>query len=246
MNTLDKKFFVAGCVFTKEYTALSKKVCDYLRGKSVPIIRCCVDKYKVAEFENRMPENYRDEWRAIKHFEKFPPGSTMISICHNCSAIFEERHPEIFRESIWEFILSDKNFPYKNFGGEKISVQDCWRSKENSAEQEAVRELLRRMNFEVVELEENHSRTKFCGYSLYQPQPPRNPKLAPKRFLHGAKGLFQEHTPEQKKFLMQEHCARIPTEKVAAYCHYCVRGLKLGSKKVFHLAELLFEEGGQY
>ena len=28
-------------------------------------------------------------------------------------------------------------------------------------------------------------RTKFCGYSLYQPQPPRNPKLAPKRFLKG-------------------------------------------------------------
>ncbi|MBQ6005817.1 MAG: hypothetical protein IJL14_06185 [Selenomonadaceae bacterium] len=35
------------------------------------------------------------------------------------------------------------------------------------------------------------------------------------------------------------------TEKVAAYCHYCVRGLKLGGKKTYHLAELLFEESGQ-
>ena len=148
--------------------------------------------------KQRMPENYRDEWRAIKHFEKFPAGSTMISICHNCSAIFEERHPEFFRESIWEFILADKNFPYPNHHGEEITIQDCWRSKENSAEQEAVREILRRMNFKIVELEENHERTKFCGVSLYQPQPPRNPKLAPRRFLHGAQGLFQEHTPEQK------------------------------------------------
>lgn len=241
MITLDK-FYVASCVFTEEYPALSRKVQAYVRERfNLPIIRCCVDKYKVTEFEERMPEDYCDEWRAIKHFEHFPSGSTMISICHNCSAIFEERHPEILRESIWELILSDESFDYPNHQGEAITVQDCWRSKENYTEQEAVREILRRMNFKIVELEENHERTKFCGYSLYQPQPPRNPKLAPKRFLHGAQGLFQEHTPEQKKSLMEEHCAQITTEKVVAYCHYCVRGLKLGGAKAFHLAELLFE-----
>ncbi|MBD3879082.1 MAG: hypothetical protein SR1Q5_05290 [Quinella sp. 1Q5] len=241
MITLDK-FYVASCVFTEEYPTLSRKVQSYVRERfKLPIIRCCVDKYKVAEFEERMPEDYRDEWRAIKHFEHFPPGSTMISICHNCSAIFEERHPEILRESLWELILSDETFSYPNHHGETITVQDCWRSKDNYSEQEAVREILRRMNFEIVELEENHERTKFCGYSLYQPQPARNPKLAPKRFLHGAQGLFQEHTPEQKKSLMQEHCAQIATEKVVAYCHYCVRGLKLSGKTTYHLAELLFE-----
>ena len=99
---MSQKFFVASCVFTEEYPALSRKVQAYVREQfNLPIIRCCVDKYKVAEFEQRMPENYREEWRTIKHFEKFPAGSTMISICHNCSAIFEERHPEIQRESIW-------------------------------------------------------------------------------------------------------------------------------------------------
>ena len=243
---MNQKFYVASCVFTEGAPALSRKVQAYVRERfNLPIIRCCVDKYKVAEFENRMSEDYRDEWRAIKHFEHFPPGSTMVSICHNCSAIFEERHPEIHCESIWELILSDEKFHYPNHGGEAITIQDCWRSKENSAEQEAVRELLRRMNFEVVELPENRERTKLCGYSLYQPQPPRNPALAPKRFLHGAKGLFQPHTDEQKRQLMQDYCAQIRTEKIAAYCHYCVRGLKLGGAKVFHLAELLFEESGQ-
>lgn len=102
------------------------------------------------------------------------------------------------------------------------------------------------MNFEIVELPENNAETKFCGVSLYQPQPPRNPKLAPRRFLHGAQGLFQEHTPEQKKLLMEKHCAQISTEKVVAYCHYCIRGLKFGGANAFHLAELLFEESGQY
>lgn len=241
------KFYVASCVFTEDFNETSRRLQKYVRERfNLPIIRCCVANWKVKEHEDKMPDDYRDEWRAIEHFKKFPPGSTMISICHNCSAIFEERHPEILRESIWELILGDESFDYPNHHGEAITIQDCWRAKENYTEQEAVRELLRRMNFEIVELEENHERTKFCGYSLYQPQPARNPKLAPKRFLHGAQGLFQEHTPEQKKSLMEEHCAQITTEKIVAYCHYCVRGLKLGGAKTFHLAELLFEGADCY
>lgn len=237
-----QKFYVASCVFTEEYPALSFKIKNYVTEKfNLPVIRCCVANYKVKEFENRMPENIRADWRRIEHYRKFPAGSTMVSLCHNCAAIFEERHPEILRQSLWELILEDKNFKYPNYGGEKITVQDCWRQKENRAEQNAARELLRRMNFEIVELEENFEKTKFCGYSLYQPQPPRNPKLAPKRFFYGAQGLFQEHTQAEKETLMREYCAKISTEKVAAYCHYCVRGLKLGGKSAFHLAQLLFD-----
>lgn len=218
----------------------AKKIQKYIAEKNLPIIRCCVANYKVEEFENRMPENYREDWKKIPHFEKFPAGSTMISLCHNCATIFEERHAEILRKSLWEFILEDKNFSYPNFHGEKITVQDCWRSKENISEQNAVREIMRRMNIEVVELEKNHEQTDFCGYSLYQPQPPRNAKLAPKRFVENAKGFFQEHTQEEKIQLMKNYCSQIKTEKIFAYCHYCVRGLKLGGAKTFHLAEVLF------
>lgn len=239
---MKQKFYIASCVFTEEYPELSEKIQKYVTEKfSLPVIRCCVPNYKVEEFENRMPENYRGVWKKILHYKNFPPGSTMVSLCHNCSAIFEERHPEILRQSLWELILSDKNFPYKNFHGEKITVQDCWRQKENSAEQNAVRKILKNMNIEIVELEENFERTNFCGYSLYQPQPPRNAKLAPKRFVENAKGFFEEHTQEEKIRLMKSHCEKISTEKVIAYCHYCVRGLKLGGKNAFHIAQLLFD-----
>ena len=244
---MNNKFYVAACAFTEDYPALSQKIQNYLRERfNMPIIRCCVANYRVKDCDTRVAEWYQPEWRKVKHYEKFPAGSTLISICHNCSAIYEESRPEIQRESIWEFILADKSFKYQNFCGEAITIQDCWRSKENLSEQEAARELLRKMNFKIIELPENHEQTKFCGVSLYQPQPPRNPKLAPRRFLHGAQGLFQPHTDEQKKSLMLEHCAQISTEKVVAYCHYCIRGLKLGGKKAFHLAELLFEESGQH
>ncbi len=239
---MQENFFVASCVFTEEYPELSQKIQRYVAERfNFPIIRCCVANYKVADFEERMPAWYRDEWRGVEHYRKFSAGSTMISLCHNCAAIFEERHPDINRKSLWELILDDDKFPYPNFHGEKITIQDCWRQKENFTEQKAVREILRRMNIEFVELEENFQRTKFCGYSLYQTQPPRNPKLAPKRFLYGAQGLFQEYSAEEKKTLMVNHCAQIQTEKVIAYCHYCVRGLKLGGKNTFHLAEILFD-----
>ena len=99
------KFYVASCVFTEEYPALSKKICDYVREKSVPIIRCCVDKYKVAEFEERMPENYRDEWRAIKHFEKYPAGSVMISLCHNCAAICKSIAHKFGRKKLLRIVI---------------------------------------------------------------------------------------------------------------------------------------------
>lgn len=239
---MNRKFYIASCVFTDGEPELSRKVQSYVTERfNIPIIRCCVANYKVSEFENRMPEWYREEWRNIRHYEKFPAGSTMVSICHNCSAIFEEHHPDIHCQSIWELILADDEFKYPDYHGERMAVQDCWRQKENRAEQEAVRELLRRMQIDIVELPENYERTRFCGYSLYQPQPARNPKLAPKRFLYGAEGLFQEHTQAEKERLMREHCAKIPADKVVAYCHYCVRGLNLGGKQGIHLARLLFE-----
>ena len=54
---MDKKFYVASCVFTEEYPKLSKKIQKYIAGKfNLPIIRCCVANYKVEDFEKRMPE----------------------------------------------------------------------------------------------------------------------------------------------------------------------------------------------
>ena len=58
--------------------------------------------------------------------------------------------------------------------------------------------------------------------------------------IEGAEGLFKEHTQEEKEILMREYCGQITTDKILAYCHCCVRGLKLGGAKTMHLAEILF------
>ncbi|WP_242982120.1 hypothetical protein [Clostridium sp. LS] len=59
--------------------------------------------------------------------------------------------------------------------------------------------------------------------------------------MENAKGKFISRTNEEQLKLMWEHCQNITTDKVVAYCHYCVKGLKLGGKQIKHLASLLFD-----
>ena len=238
----DQYFYVASCVFTRGESELSEKVQTYIRKRyGMPIIRCCEPNYKVTEFENAMPETYRSKWQELPQYETFSTGSTLVSICHNCSAIFEEYRHEYRRLSLWELIIQDESFQFPDYHHEKMTVQDCWRSRENRQEQEAVRLLMKKMNIEIVELEQNYEQTEFCGISLYQPQPPRNPIRAPKRFKDRAQGLFKPHTDEEKKNIMQLYCNQFNTNKAVAYCHYCIDGLNIGGVEGIHLARLLFE-----
>lgn len=239
-----KYVYVASCVFTEGYPQLSMRIVEYLQKRFfMQTMRCCVVNYKVQEFEDRMASEVQPRWKAIPHYFELGPQNTMVYVCHNCSAIFQEMHPKVNRLSLWELIASDPEFPFPNYSGERMTIQDCWRSYDNRPEQEAARALLKKMNVEIVELADNYEKTQFCGISLLQPAPKRNLILAPERFVKNAPGKFLPHSEEEKQTLMSEHCRQIPTEKVVAYCHYCIKGLKLGRKTAVHLAELLFPLG---
>ena len=148
--------YIASCVFTRDYPELSLRIQDYLKERfGMEIIRCCAEKYKVRQFEEVMAPSVCEQWKATPHYIPFEPNTTMISICHNCTAVFQESHPDINVLSLWEFILQhDADFHYPDYGCERMTIQDCWRQYDNQAEQAAVRELLRRMNIEVVEMAE--------------------------------------------------------------------------------------------
>ena len=239
----DNYIYVASCVFTKMEPYLSFKVQDYIKEKfGMKIIRCCVPNYKLKEFEEAMPKDIQPRWKDLPDYVNFTENDTMVYVCHNCAAIFQEKLPKVNRLSLWEFILKDSDFKFPDFSHKKITLQDCWRSYDNRSEQEAVRALLKKMNIEVVEQEENYEKTQFCGVSLYAESPKRNLLLAPERFVKGAEGKFIPHTSEEQTKIMQEYCKHITTDEVVTYCHYCTAGLKLGGKKAIHLASLLFDE----
>ena len=237
-----KKYYIASCVFTSKYPVLSASIQEYVRRRfDLKVVRCCVPHYKLREFEEKMPEGEaRDRWSALPDSAVFQKGDEVYSLCHNCNNIIEEMHPEICVHSLWELLDADDRFPFPDCRGWKVTVQDCWRSRDRKSEQDAVRSLLKKMNIDYAETEENRDKTEFCGVSLYRPQPPRNPKLAPRHYVEGAAGKFEPHTPEEQESLMREYCSRFVTDKVVCYCHYCQEGLQLGGVDSRHLADLLF------
>ena len=110
--------YIASCVFTRDYPELSLRIQDYLKERfslriqdylkerfGMEIIRCCAEKYKVRQFEEVMAPSVCEQWKATPHYIPFEPNTTMISICHNCTAVFQESHPDINVLSLWEFIL---------------------------------------------------------------------------------------------------------------------------------------------
>lgn len=163
---------------------------------------------------------------------------TAVTICNTCSAICEEDSPAQVT-SIWEVIDRDPDFPFPDYHGEVMTLQDCWRCHDRRAEQEAVRSLLRKMNIQIVELPENFEKTRFCGITLHIPLPKSNGDLAPKRFIELADGMFVPKSPEEQERLMKAHCAAITTNKVVCYCTSCRAGILKGGKEAPHLMALL-------
>ncbi|MDE7169408.1 MAG: hypothetical protein K2N67_04350 [Mucispirillum sp.] len=234
-------YYIASCVFSERHPKLSEKIIEYVSARhNIPIVRCCTPKYKLKEFENKMEEPVKERWIGLPDTAKWQEGDIAYSICHNCCNIAEEYYKGVKALSLWELILSDKDFKYPDYSGMEAFIQDCWRSKERHSEQLAVRALLEKMNIKYDEIQENFGKANFCGNSLYRPQPSRNPALAPKYYKDGAVGLFEPHTYEEQIAVMKDYCRRFDNKDVICYCHYCLEGLETGRAEGFHIAQLLF------
>lgn len=229
--------YIAACVFTAAHPALSECICHYLKGRGIPSVRCCIRDYKTNEMSARMPDDRRDFWTSLPQCAPMEEGDTLLTVCHNCTNLLTETRPDLRVKSLWEWIDEDDNFPLPNLRSRTFAVQDCWRARERKAERNAVRSLLLRCGANLVELPHTED---FCGVSLYRPQPPRNPTLAPRLYANQP-GKFLPHTAAEQEALMRTHCAAI-AHPIVCYCHYCLEGLRLGGADAHHLGEILFGE----
>ena len=160
---------------------------------------------------------------------------TAIVICHTCAGILAESSAADV-EYAWTYIDKDADFAFPDYGGEKITLQDCFMCKDYPEVMETVRSLLKKMHFEVVELPAHQETADFCGL-LTNPILAANAELAPKRF--GQKE-FHALSAEERKAYLQQHVASITTPRVVDYCRACHAALKQGGANAVHLVELLF------
>ena len=210
--------YLPSCNFTAACPESSKKIKAYLAEKEgFRVAACCRPTQKTLTAED-----------------------TVLSVCLTCSAITREVSPQAREMSFWEYVLTDPDFPWPDFGGERMTVQDCWRARNKPELQRAVRACMRRMNLEPVELEENYEKTQFDGvWRFNEASYKRNIGIAPVYFTevrdHGVDLL----PPEEQKRRMEEWAKQYTTERVLTYCNACLKGVQMGGAEGVHLMELL-------
>ena len=119
-------------------------------------------------------------------------------------------------EFVWEIIDNDPDFPFPDYHGEKMTIQDCWLAVEKRHVQDAIRSLMRKMNIQVVELPENHEKTTFCGMNLTAECNPSNAKLAPQALRGGGGTHVPPPVPERARPTSPTTASSLPPTRWSA------------------------------
>ena len=139
------RHYMPGCDVAKNHPREIKAIQNYMVEKKQAVIdRCCRVSNKLLE-----------------------TGDIIINNCTLCELMLRETHPNNQIISLYEYVLSDPEFPWADFEGLCLTVQDCWRTRNNRQMQDAIRECLVRMHVQIIETEENYEKTKFDGMWLF-------------------------------------------------------------------------------
>ena len=212
-------YYLPSCNFTAAHKETSAVIRKYLQEKhNAETGACC---------------------RIMKN--RLQPGDEVLQNCQNCTWIMQENRPDIPQASLYEFLLEDVAFPWPDYHGERITVQDCLRAAGKPAEQQAIRTMLERMNMVPVELAENRENTRFCGTWRYEPVSPANRRDEPQRCAWvDERGWITPAAPQEKQRIMQEWVKQYETDRVAVYCNSCLKGVLLGGADGVHVLDLAF------
>ena len=212
--------FLPSCKIKKRYGYQSEKLKDYLTSRmQVETVGCC------------------------KVFcSKVSSSDTAVVICNNCAAIMEESSAASKIEFVWEIIDNDPDFPFPDYHGEEMTIQDCWRAYEKRNVQDAVRSIISKMDIKALELEENYERTSFCGADLLEPCTEIEKRFAPVRYAVDGADMYHPVSEEEADRRLKEYCSQIKSEKVICYCLSCLDGINRGGRQAVHLLELLFPD----
>lgn len=202
--------YFPSCNFTKASPEAARRLRTYL-SEHMPTAGCCrVDRLD------------------------YPAGSTALYFCQACRETLETRTADLVPQNLFVYLMEDSEFPWPDYSGLTVTVQDCWRDRKHPEIFSAVRGALCKMGVAVREMEESRERSVFCGNLHFEPRLPEN--LALMREL-GEPPLFQAPEEVQRK-LMREQVEKLPCPLAVTACNRCKAGLTLGGAAAVHLVEL--------
>lgn len=173
-------------------------------------------EHKILKFLN---ENYGEVTLhkiCCHHNPQLEAGSLIINVCAGCDRRFRSLYESISTISLWEVLDGLDAFQYPDYKGLKLSVHDACPVREKPQVHKAVRNLLKKMNIDVVETKFSGTNSICCGDDFY-------PKLR----------IEKVH---QK---MKERADSMPCNEVCVYCVSCIKSMYIGGKTSRHLIDLL-------
>lgn len=118
-----------------------------------------------------------------------------------------------------EKLLETDIFPFPNYQGMEMSIQDTCSARLDPKVLSVVRRLLERMNIRLSEPLRSGNHSKCCGQKFYGKLP-----------------------VEEVESLMVKRAGEMPCEEVVVYCASCITSMSVGGKRPRYLLDLLFGE----
>jgi Fe-S oxidoreductase len=194
----EKLFFAPGCALMLYKPELAEKILVLLNKslcKVEMLLTCC------------------------QHDPKLPDNSKVINVCPGCDKRFSKDYKGVSTISLWEVINENNFFEYPDYKGRKMSIIDACPTREVSIVQNSIRDLLYKMNINLVEPQNTRKESTCCGDFFYGSMP-----------------------TVKVKELMIEKALEMPVDDIVVHCVSCVIAVCNGGKKPQYMADLLFNE----
>ena len=150
---------------------------------------------------------------------KLEPGTCVVTPCATCTVNYLKGQKDCSSLFLLSAIAKSDNFPFPDYGGRPMSIQDTCSARSNLEYLEAVRTILKRLNITLVEPERSGATSKCCGQ------------------------VFYGKLPEEKvAFQMKSRAQEMPCEDVVTYCASCIMAMTVGGKRPRYILDLLFGE----
>mgnify|MGYP002514278845 CR=1 FL=1 len=149
-----------------------------------------------------------------------------------CQACRQQLQPKIRVKTIWEYIDEDKDFIFPDYHHQKMYIQDCFRDKDHPEVHQAVRNLCKKMNIDLVEIKDNKENSTYCGTLHFTSSHP---------ILEMHPDTKLSKLPEELQIqVMSDYCSQFSEDyPIIVDCNRCLRGIKMANKTGVHLLNLI-------
>lgn len=174
---------------------------------------------KVLQFLNKDLGSIDEHLTCCRHEPNLDKGTQIINTCPGCDRRYRELYSSVTTISLWEILAESENFPFPDYNGQKMTIQDACPTRTQERVHNAVRILLQRMNIDLIEPERTKTKGTCCGDSFYGVIPPM-----------------------QVREQMKKRASEMPVDDVVVYCVSCSKSMHIGGKKPRYMIDLLFGE----